>query len=91
MLHKDIKTYVKNYNIYLYSKIVCYKLYGDLQTLLVLTYWWKDLFMNFIISLQISANQKDNSYNLTLVIINQLTKMIYYPLVKVTIDILDLV
>ena len=32
-----------------------------------------------------------NSYNLILIIVDWLTKMIYYELVKVTIDVLDLV
>lgn len=33
----------------------------------------------------------DNSYNAILVIINQLTKMVYYKAVKTTIDALELV
>ena len=42
--------------------------------------------MNFIISLLISTNWKDNSYNSILVIVDQLIKIVYYMLVKVTID-----
>ena len=30
ILQKDIKAYIKAYNIYLASKIVCYKLYDNL-------------------------------------------------------------
>ena len=34
--------------------------------------------MDFVIELPISINKKDKSYNPILVIIDQLTKMIYY-------------
>ena len=46
--------------------------------------------MNFVISLPISANSKGDSYNSILVIVDRLTKMIHYKLVKVRIDALDL-
>ncbi len=42
--------------------------------------------MNFVTSLPISANWKGDSYNSILVIIDRLTKMVYYELVKVTIN-----
>ena len=35
----DIKTYVKDYDIYLAFKAVCYKTYRDLQLFLILTYY----------------------------------------------------
>ena len=38
--------------------------------------------MDFVTSLSISANWKDDSYNLILVIIDQLTKIVLYVLVK---------
>ncbi len=43
--------------------------------------------MDFITSLQILANWKGDSYDLILVIIDRLTKMVDYKLVKVTINI----
>lgn len=36
--------------------------------------------------LQISVNSKSNSYNLILIIVGRLIKMVYYKLVKVTIN-----
>ena len=42
--------------------------------------------MDFVTGLSLSTNWKSNSYNSILVIINQLTKMVHYELVKVTID-----
>lgn len=42
--------------------------------------------MDFITGLLLSADYKDNSYDLIFVIINRLTKMVYYKPVKVTID-----
>lgn len=37
-LKKDVETYVKGYDIYLTYKVVKYKPYEDLQSLLVLTH-----------------------------------------------------
>ena len=38
----------------------------------------------------ISADWKDDKYDLILVIVDQLTKMVYFKLIKVTIDVLGL-
>lgn len=40
--------------------------------------------------LPISTNSKEESYNFILVILDQLTKIVYYKLVKVTIDAMGL-
>lgn len=45
--------------------------------------------MNFITSLPISTNWKEEIYDFILVIVDWLTKMIYYKSVKITIDILS--
>ena len=42
--------------------------------------------MDFVISPPISANWKDDSYDSILVIVDWLTKMVYYELVKVIIN-----
>ncbi len=42
--------------------------------------------MDFITGLPISADWKGDSYDSILVIVDQLTKMVYYVPVKVTID-----
>ena len=83
---KDVKTYVRRCDACLASKAICYKPYGDLQSLLVLAYWWKNLSMNFVTGLPLSADWKSNSYNSILVIVDRLTKMVHYESVKVTID-----
>lgn len=46
--------------------------------------------MNFVTYLLISNNWKDDSYNLILIIINNLTKIVNYKPVKTTIDIASL-
>ncbi len=89
-LQRDIEAYIKAYNICLTSKTVCYKSYSNLQSLPIPTYWWKDLSRDFIMDLPISANWKSDSYNPILVIIDWLIKMVYYKLVKVTINTLGL-
>lgn len=81
---------MKGCSICLVSKIVCHKFYGDLQLLPVLTHCWKDLLIDFVTSLPLSANWKDDNYNSIFVIINRLTKMIYYKPVKVPIKALGL-
>ena len=85
-LRHDVEDYVKGCNVCLALKTVRHKLYGDLQSLSVPTYCWKDLSMDFITDLPISTDWKGDSYNSILVIVNRLTKMVYYEPVKVTIN-----
>ncbi len=54
--------------------------------LLVPTHRWKDLSIDFVTGLPISADWKDDSYDSLLVIVDRLIKMVYYKPVKVTID-----
>ena len=67
-------------------KTVYHKPYEDLQSLPVLTHQCKDLSMDFVTRLSISANWESNSYNSIPVIVDRLTKMVHYEPVKVTID-----
>lgn len=76
--------------MYLALKTVYYKLYSNLQLLPILIHKWKNLSMNFITSLPILTNWKSESYNPILVIINYLINIIYYKLIKITIDTLEL-
>ena len=85
-LKRDIESYVQGCNICLASKAVRHKPYRDLQSLPVPTYRWKDLSIDFVTGLPLSADQKDDSYDSILVIVDLLTKMVYYEPVKVTID-----
>ena len=85
-LRHDIETYVKGCDVCLASKAVRHKPYSDLQSLPIPTHWWKDLSMDFVTGLLISADWKGDSYNLILVIVDRLTKMVHYEPVKVTID-----
>ncbi len=78
MLRQDVEAYVKGCNVCLASKAIRHKLYGALQSLLVPTHRWKDLSMDFVTGLPISANWKGDSYDSILVIVDRLTKMVYY-------------
>ena len=73
-------------NVCLASKAVRHKLYGNLQSLPVTTYRWKDLLIDFVTGLPISTDWKGDSYDSILVIVDWLTKMVHYKLVKVTIN-----
>ena len=85
-LHRNVETYIKGCNICLASKAVWYKPYGNLQTLPVPTHRWKDLSIDFITVLPILTDWKGKSYDLILVIVDRLTKMVHYKPVKITID-----
>ena len=84
-LWRDIKIYVKDCDICLGSKVVRHKPYGNLQSLLVPTHWWKDFLIDFVMGLPISTNWKRENYDSILVIIDQHMKIVYYKLVKVII------
>lgn len=51
----------------------------------------KDLFIDIVTGLFVSLNWKSETYNSVLVIIDQLTKMVHYELVKIVIDSMRLV
>ena len=85
-LRRNVEDNVKGCDIWLASKIVRHKPYGDLQFLSVPTHCWKYLLIDFVTGLPISTMWKENSNNSILVIVNWLTKIVYYKPVKVIID-----
>ena len=85
-LKRNVESYVHGCDICLASKAVRHKPYGDIQSLSVPTHRWKDFSMDFVTGLPLSAEWKGNSYDLILVIVDRLTKMVHYKPVKVTID-----
>ena len=85
-LRRDVESYVQGCDVCLASKAVIHKPYDDLQSLPILTHLWKDLSMGFETKLQLSSDWKGNSYDSIFVIVNRLTKMVYYEPVKVTIN-----
>ncbi len=89
-LRRNVKAYVTGCNICLASKSVRHKPYGDLQSLPVPMHRWKDLSIDFVTGLPVSTNWKGETYDSILVIVDRLTKMVYYEPVKVTIDALAL-
>ena len=86
MLHPNVDNYVKGCDGCLALKTVWHKPYSDLQILPVSTYRWKDLLIDFVTGLPISTDWKGDSHDPILVIVNWLTKMVYYKSVKITID-----
>ena len=85
-LKRDVETYIRGCDVCLTSKAVRNKPYEDPQPLPIPTHWWKDLSMDFMTSLSLSADWKSDSYNSILLILDWLTKMVHYKPVKVTID-----
>ena len=83
----NVEAYVKACDVYLASNAVCYKPYSDLQSLLIPMHQWKDFSMDSMTGLPILINWKRNSYDSILVIVNRLTKIVYYKPIKITIDI----
>ena len=89
-LRRDIEDYVRGCSVCLALKVVRHKPYGDLQSLPILTHHWKDLSMDFVTGLSVLMDWKGDSYDLILVIIDRLTKMVHYKPVKITINALGL-
>ena len=85
-LRRDVEAYVKGCDVCLASKAVWHKPYGDLQALPIPTHRWKDLSMDFMTGLPISTDLKGENYDLILVIIDKLTKMVHYEPVKIIIN-----
>ena len=77
---------MKECNICLASKTVQYKFYNNLQLLPILIHYQKDLLMNFVTDLPILTDQKGDSQDSILIIVNLLIKMVYYKPIKVTIN-----
>ena len=55
-LCRDVEDYIRGCDVYLATKAVRHKPYGDLQFLPIPTYRWKDLSMDFVTSLPISTD-----------------------------------
>ncbi len=89
-LRANVKTYVKGCNVCLTSKSLGHKPYGDLQSFPILTHWWKNLSMDFVTGLPVFTNWRGETYDSILVIVNQLTEIVHYESVKVTIHAPDL-
>ena len=85
-LRKDVENYVRGCDVCLASKAVRYKPYDNLHFLPIPTHRWKDLSMDFVTGLPLSADWKGDNYDSILIIIDRLTKMVHYKPVKVTID-----
>ena len=55
-LKRDVESYVRGCDVCLALKAVRHKPYGDLQFLLILTHRWKDLSMDVVTGLSLSAD-----------------------------------
>lgn len=84
MLCSDVETCVKELKVCLALKTPKYKVSHDCQSLLVPTHSWKNLLMNFVTNFPLLTDQKRDNYDTIFVIINLLTKMVYYQLIKIT-------
>lgn len=82
-----MEAYVWKCDICLTSKTIRHKFYDDLESLLVSIYYWKNLSIDFLTGLLLLTNWKLDSYDAIFVIVNRLTKIVHYKLVKTTIDI----
>lgn len=91
ILRYNVKAYMKSCNTCLASKVICHKPYKNLQSLSVLTHRSKNLSIDFVTSLPMLTDQKSETYDLILIIVNWFTKMIYYKPVKIKIDVPSLV
>ena len=77
---------MRRWDVCLTLKAIWHKPYGDLQSLPVPIHRWKNLSIDFVTGLLILMDWKGDSYNSIFVIVDWLTKMVFYKPVKVTID-----
>ena len=82
----NVEAYIKNCDICLVLKAVKYKFYNNFQFLPVSIHWWKNLLMDFMTGLPVLTNWNGDSYDFILVIVDRLTKMVHYKLIKITIN-----
>ena len=68
------------------SKAKKHKPYGNMQLLPIFIHKWKDPSMDFVIGLSKSKDWHRVEYDSILVIIDQLTKMVYYEPVLTTLN-----
>ena len=85
-LRRNIKSYILECDVCLTSKAVRHKPYSNLQSLSIITHQWKNLLIDFVTSLPLSADWKAESYDSILVIVDQLTKVVCYKPVKVILN-----
>ena len=86
---KQIKTYVKTYNVCQRIKVSRHKFYEKLSSLLIFKVLWKKIFMNFVIDL--SSSKRDKIvYNSILMIVDKYTKMIKYLSIIIKINVAKL-
>lgn len=85
-----MKIYLKGYHTCFVSEAVKQKLYVYCKSSIVLTKYWKNLSIDFRTGLSILANWKKDNWNSILVIIDRLSKIFHYKMVKTIIDALDL-
>lgn len=74
---------VKGYDACVDSQARRHRPYGDPQSLPAPTHCYKDLSMNFVTGLPISAVGKNDSYDSIRVIVNRVTKMVHYKPAKI--------
>ena len=84
-LQKDIESYIQNCDIYKKTKHKRYRLYELLQTLKILEKAQSIVILNFIVKLpKLRELLIETTYNLILVISDDLTKLLYFLLQKET-------
>ncbi len=82
----DIEKHLQDCDICMSSKTQRHKPYGSIQVLPVSTNNWKDLSIDFVTGLPKNKNWRRVEYDSMLVIVDRLTKMVYYKPVLTTLD-----
>lgn len=82
----DVVKYVLSCDICMSSIAQRHKFHGSLQSFLVPHHKWKDFSIDFVTGLPKSKNWRRVEYDSIFVIIDQLTKMVHYEPVLITLD-----
>lgn len=77
---------MKGYDVCLAFKVVYHKSYRDFSLLLVSTYYRKDILIDLVMGCLHLLDRKYHTYDFILVMLSYVTDMVYYELVKTTIN-----
>ncbi len=77
-LWRQMRSYIKSYDVCLASKAIKNEYYWDLQASLIHIHCGKNVIINFLTRFSKSLGEKSDNYDSMLVNVNQLKKMIQY-------------
>lgn len=77
---------MKSCDICVASKVLKHKPYNNFQSISIPTHYCKHVVIDFITGLLVFIDWRNKTHNSILIMVDQLTKIVHYEPIKVTID-----